>query len=144
MPEMPSPACSAHRSRGSVNATRSAKKATVLITVNSTQELFQRVDLSLRPVAVPLQVCANPEHFPDALGADKSRLSHRSFKPNGIVLPVRPNLINLDALAINSAANVELLADVRRRAMKSAKAFSQCLRSSSVNAKVIPLDEAPV
>ena len=84
----------------------------MLNTVNSTQELFQRVDPSIGPIAVPLQVCARSEHFPDALDADKSRLRHRSLVPNEIVLPVRPNLKSLDALAINSVANDELVAYV--------------------------------
>ena len=91
----------------------------MLIAVNRTQELFERVDRSLGLIAMPLQVCTHPEYFQDALYLHESRFGHGEFLPNASVFPVGPNLKNLNALAFHSVAKVELVARMQWRSAAS-------------------------
>src|SRR5438093_13181801 len=95
-----------------LGASFSAEEATVFISVDDVEEGFERVHFGIRFVPMPLEVSAHPEDSPAVRCSDEGCLGDRRFHLLGFVLPVRTNLEDLDAVAIDAIADIELLANV--------------------------------
>ena len=89
----------------------------MLIATDQFEKGLQTAHFRIGLVSMPLQIGPHPEHTPTILCPNKSRLCdgvlHFLFR----ILPIRPDLEELDAVARNSVAEVELWTNVRRRAM---------------------------
>ena len=99
-----------------LGAYSSTEEAAVFILINNIEEGFQRLDLWVRFIAVPLEVTAHPEHFPMVLRSNERCLRNWSFYLVRFILPVWANLDNLDAVARNFIRDIELATDVQWRA----------------------------
>lgn len=95
-----------------LGASLSAKEATEFISVNDVEEGFERVHFGVGLVPMPLEVSAHPEDPPTVLCPHEGRLGDRRFHLSRLVLPVRTNLEDFDAVAIHAIANIELISNV--------------------------------
>ena len=68
-----------------------------------------------RLVSVPLEIAPHPEHAPKILRPNKSRFCDGVLHFLLRILPVRPNLEDLNAVAGNSIAVIKLWPNVWRR-----------------------------
>ena len=99
-----------------LGAPSSTEEAAVFISINNIEEGFQRLDLWVRFIAVPLEVTAHPKHFPMVFRSNERCLRNWSFYLVRFILPVWANLDNLDAVTRNLVRDIELVTDVRWRA----------------------------
>lgn len=93
-------------------ASFSAEEAAVFISMNHIEECFERMNFQIRLVPVPLEIPAHPEDFPSIPGSHEGRFGNRGFHLLRLVLPVRPDLEDFDALAADAIANVQLTTNV--------------------------------
>ena len=96
-------------------AARSAKEATVLVTVDHMEKCLQRMNLRHWFIAVPLEILPHPVDLPAILRADEGCLRDRRVHRLGVVLPVGANLEQFDALAFELVAQIQLRTDFWRR-----------------------------
>jgi len=98
-----------------LGGTRLPKETAVLVSIHNIQERLEALNLQVWLVPVPLQIAAHPENTPPILRSHKCSLRNGVFHRLFRILPIGANFEYLDALPGDSAPNIELRPDVRRR-----------------------------
>jgi hypothetical protein len=91
------------------------EEAAVFIFVHDLEKSRQRIDLFVWLVAMPLQIAHHPKDPPVILGSDVGRLGKGSFTLDARISEVGSYVEELDALADESVAMIEPIANVNRR-----------------------------
>jgi hypothetical protein len=93
------------------------KEAGVLICSHCLERRFKRVMDVIRFVGVPLEVPTHPVQKPLLSGSDELHPGKSRLAKSGLVLPVRPDLNDVDRVTGHHATKVQLWADVFRRSL---------------------------
>jgi len=95
----------------------SAKEATVVVLVNNSQRVLQILMNWRRLIEMPLQVSSHPVKAPFILGPDVLDTSNRRMTSSCLVLPVRPDLKEVDFVTDYRVPEVKLFSKVLWRLM---------------------------
>jgi hypothetical protein len=93
----------------------SSPETSMRIRLHQIQEFLDGANGRGGGIGVPFEVRPHPEHFPYASRPYKGRFGHGVLHNLVWSLPRWANLKYLDALPVNTEADVELRPDVRRR-----------------------------
>jgi hypothetical protein len=105
----------------------SAEKATVVVFIDYCQGILKVLMYRCWLIQMPFEVGAHPVETPFILSSDKLHTSHRCVPSRLLVLPVRPDLEDIDCMADNRVAEVELFPEVCRRLMTGQKPLQCCV-----------------
>ena len=89
---------------------------------------------------MPFEVLAHPEDLPYALGSYEGGLGDRTFHNFLRMFPARSKLEYLNALALDSIAEIDLISYMRRRAAllyKSANGFVQAVQGEFIKGHIM-------